>query len=169
MSLAFELMPRPDWAATTTVAVPSGLSLDVGAFARDMFDVRSLSIWGKALFAGREVVAKLMGIPPGRPEMLAVREVRDGEALLDTDDRHLHFVAGVRIENGLAHVTTAVCLKGLRGRLYFLPVRLLHDQVTRTMMQRALASAVAASAVGPEAPGSVAALPAAGPSRCRRW
>jgi hypothetical protein len=36
----------------------------VDAVARDMFDVRSLSIWGKALFVGREVIVKLLGIPP---------------------------------------------------------------------------------------------------------
>ena len=32
------------------------------------------------------------------------------------------------------HVTTAVTLKGWRGRVYFAPVRLLHDAVTRSMM-----------------------------------
>jgi len=34
-------------------------------------------------------------------------------------------------------VTTAVRLKGWRGRVYFVPVRLLHDPVTRSMMASA--------------------------------
>ena len=66
-----------------------------------------------------------------------VSEVRDGEALIQTDDRHLRFVAGVRADDGLLHVTRAVQLKGRRGRLYFLPVRFLHDQITRSMMAAA--------------------------------
>jgi hypothetical protein len=32
----------------------------------------------------------------------------------------------------------AVTLKGWRGRLYFVPVRLLHDAVTRSMMAAAV-------------------------------
>lgn len=66
--------------------------------------------------------------------MLAVDRVVGDEAIIDTDDRHLRFVAAVRAEAGLLHVTTVVTLKGLRGRLYFAPVRLLHDAVTRSMM-----------------------------------
>jgi hypothetical protein len=43
----------------------------------------------------------------------------------------------VAAEPGLVHVTTAVMLKGWRGRLYFMPVRLLHDAVSRSMMATA--------------------------------
>jgi Protein of unknown function (DUF2867) len=38
---------------------------------------------------------------------------------------------------GLVHVTTLVTLKGVHGRVYFAPVRLLHDAVTRSMMMTA--------------------------------
>jgi hypothetical protein len=38
---------------------------------------------------------------------------------------------------GLVHVTTLVTLKGVHGRVYFAPVRLLHDAVTRSMMMAA--------------------------------
>jgi hypothetical protein len=137
MSVAYQLMPRPDWAATTTVAVRDGSARDAEGWARAIFAVGSVPLWAKAMFGAREVVARLLRIPPGRPEMLAVREVRDGEALIDTDDPHLRFVAGVRAEDRLLHVTTAVQLKGWRGRLYFLPVRFLHDQITRSMMTAA--------------------------------
>jgi hypothetical protein len=140
-SVAYELIPAPDWASTTTIAVPDSSIHDSRGWARAVFDIRSVPWWTKALFAAREVVAFAMRIPPGEQSMLAVREVRGGEALIDTDDRHLHFAAGVRADNDLLHVTTAVKFKGLRGRLYFVPVRFLHDQITRSMMQAAAARA----------------------------
>ncbi len=39
---------------------------------------------------------------------------------------------------GLLRCVTTVRLHGWRGRLYFLPVRLLHDPVTPAMMQAAV-------------------------------
>ena len=138
VSLAYQLMPRPDWAATTTVTVPGGSAHDAGQWARDIFAAGSAPAWIRVLFGIREAAVRLVGIPPSRPGMLAVREVRDGEAQIDTDDRHLRFVAGIRVDDGLLHVTTAVRLKGWRGRLYFWPVRFLHDQVTRSMMTAAV-------------------------------
>jgi hypothetical protein len=38
----------------------------------------------------------------------------------------------------MLRVTTAVWLHGWRGRLYFAPVAVLHDPVTRSMMRRAI-------------------------------
>jgi hypothetical protein len=138
MSAAYRLMPQPDWAATTTVAVADGSARDPEEWAGAIFSVGSTPNWVKVLFGAREVVARLLRIPPGQASMFAVREVRDGEAIIDTDDRHLRFVAGVRADDRLLHVTTAVELKGWRGQLYFLPVRFLHDQVTRSMMVAAV-------------------------------
>jgi hypothetical protein len=137
MSAVYQLMPRPDWATTTTVTVHDDTIRDAEGWARAVFAVGSTPAWIKALFGVREVAARLLRIPPGEPRMLAVSAVRDGEALIDTDDRHLRFVAGVRADHGLLHVTTAVQLKGWRGRCYFLPVRFLHDQITRSMMTAA--------------------------------
>jgi hypothetical protein len=87
------------------------------------------------LFAARQLLVPLLGIPKGSPQMFAVTEVRGDQTVIDTDDAHLRFVAAVQAEPRLLHVTTAVQLKGWRGRLYFLPVRFLHDQITRSMMQ----------------------------------
>ncbi len=137
MSVVFQLMPQPDWASTTTVAVRDSSAHDAAGWAGAIFSAGSRPGWIRVLFGAREVVARVLRIPPGRPEMLAVREVRDGEALIDTDDRHLRFVAGVRAADGLLHVTTAVRFKGWRGRVYFVPVRFLHDQITRSMMTAA--------------------------------
>ncbi|MBA2695284.1 MAG: DUF2867 domain-containing protein [Actinobacteria bacterium] len=45
---------------------------------------------------------------------------------------------GVDHAAGLLRVTTAVWLHGRRGRIYFAPVSVLHDPVTRAMMRRAV-------------------------------
>lgn len=83
------------------------------------------------------MAVKALGIPRGGRWMLAVSRATSDEAIIDTDDRHLRFVAAVTAEPHLVHVTTAVTLKGWRGRVYFAPVRLLHDAVTRSMMTAA--------------------------------
>ncbi|MEP7019650.1 MAG: DUF2867 domain-containing protein [Pseudonocardiales bacterium] len=137
MSVAFELMPRPDWAGTTTVSIAPRDEHSAEQWARAIFDVGSVPAWVKLLFAARVLAAKAMRLPPGDPAMLAIDRVVADEAVIDTDDVHLHFVATVRTEPGLVHVTTVVRFKGWRGRLYFAPVRLLHDAVTRSMMTAA--------------------------------
>ncbi len=134
MSAAFGLMPCPDWAATTTIAVSKAAGHTPEQWARAIFDVSALPSWVRAMFALRAVAATALRLPPADPAMLAVNRVVGEEAIIDTDDRHLRFVAAVRVEPGLVHVTTVVALKGWRGRVYFAPVRLLHDAVTRSMM-----------------------------------
>jgi hypothetical protein len=137
MSVVYDLMPRPDWASTTTIPVRDGSAHDAAGWAREVFSSRSAPAWVKALFAGRMAVALVLRLPQATSGMLAVRDVRDGEAIIDTDDKHLRFVGGVRADDNLLHVTTAVTFKGRTGKLYFLPVRFLHDQVTRSMMHAA--------------------------------
>lgn len=139
MSVVYHLMPSPNWATTTTVAVRDGSARDAAGWAGAVFSRRSMPAWIKALFVGRMAVAFVLRLPQGTRDMLAVSDVRDGEAIIDTDDKHLRFVAGVRADDHLLHVTTAVTFKGWRGRLYFLPVRFLHDEVTRSMMRSAAA------------------------------
>jgi hypothetical protein len=134
MSAAFDVMPRPDWAATTTISIAPGVHASSEQWAREIFDFAPVPAWVKPFLAARAVVAAALRLAPGDPTMFAVERVVGDEAVIDTDDRHLRFVATVRSEPGLVHVTTLVTLKGLRGRVYFMPVRLLHDAVTRSMM-----------------------------------
>ncbi len=137
MSAAFDLMPCPDWAATTTVAVAKAAGHTPEQWAQAICDFSAMPSWVKAMFALRAVAATALRLPPADPAMLAVDRVVGDEAIIDTDDRHLRFVAAVRVAPGLVHVTTVVTLKGWRGRVYFAPVRLLHDAVTRSMMTAA--------------------------------
>jgi hypothetical protein len=138
MSAAFDLMPRPDWASTTTVAAANATGHTPEEWAGAIFDAGSLPSCVRGLMALRAVAAMVLRLPPGDPAMLAVDRVVGDEAIVDTDDRHLRFVAAVSTGPGLVHVTTAVTLKGWRGQLYFVPVRLLHDAVTRSMMAAAV-------------------------------
>src|SRR5882757_6175905 len=108
MSAVFEIVPRPDWASTTTVAIPGGLTSDPEVWAKAIFDARTVPSWVKAFFVIREGGVLLLRITPGNPQLLAVDRVVGDEALIDTDDVHLHFAAGVRATDGLLHVTTAV-------------------------------------------------------------
>ena len=84
-------------------------------WARAIFDPRTVPPWVGALFAVRQTAVKALGIPRGGRWMLAVSRATSDEAIIDTDDRHLRFVAAVTAEPHLVHVTTAVTLKGWRG------------------------------------------------------
>jgi hypothetical protein len=119
------------------MAVPEATRFEPDTWARTIFDPGSAPGWVQALFALREVFAKALGVPPGSKGHFQVDEVVAGEAVIDVDDRHLRFVAAIRPEEALVHVTTAVVLKGRRGRAYFLPVRFLHEEVVRAMIGRA--------------------------------
>jgi Protein of unknown function (DUF2867) len=94
---------------------------------------------------GQQVARLLLGRTPGRLDpgdhvvgrhRLPALE-RGPQQLVARGQMHLRFVASVTAEPHLVHVTTAVALKGWRGRVYFAPVRLLHDAVTRSMMAAA--------------------------------
>lgn len=141
MSAAYSLLNRVDWAATTTVPMRPIGDNDPTMWARRVFGAGSAPAWVKILLGLRQALVGLMGIRRAdRGTVFSVDRVVDGEALIDTDDTHLHFVASVRPdpEAGLLHVVTAVEFHGRRGRLYFIPVRFLHDQVLRSMMSKAV-------------------------------
>lgn len=141
MSAAYSLVDRVDWAATTTVPMRSAVDHDPTIWARRIFSVGSAPAWVKTLLRLRQALVGLIGVRRANTAtVFTVDRVVDGEALIDTDETHLHFAAGVRPEPeaGLLHVVTAVEFHGRRGRLYFIPVRFLHDQVLRSMMTRAV-------------------------------
>jgi len=141
MSAAYSLLDRVDWAATTTVPMRPTGDNDPGRWARRVFVADSAPAWVKTLLGLRQALVGLIGVRRANPgTVFTVDRVVHGEALIDTDDTHLHFAAGVRpdAEGGFLHVVTAVEFHSRRGRLYFIPVRFLHDQVLRSMMTRAV-------------------------------
>ncbi|MFV0253403.1 MAG: DUF2867 domain-containing protein [Beutenbergiaceae bacterium] len=133
----------PDFADVQIVPVRRAAGLMPRDWAQLMFAVSSTPLWVRVLFAIRAVIAPLFGIDTRREaasDPFAVQEVHGQEALLDTDAPHLRFrcAVGVDDERGLLRVTTAVLFNNWRGRLYFIPVDLLHGPVIRAMMRRAV-------------------------------
>ncbi|WP_353649308.1 DUF2867 domain-containing protein [Nakamurella sp. A5-74] len=138
--------PRPaDWATVTLVAVPTDPSIGAEAWAAAVFSPRSAPLFVKVLFGLRQVLVRLIGIPPATDDVFAVDTVVDGEAVIVTEDAHLDFRAGIAFDADrlLLRVTTAVWFKGLRGRIYFVPVAFAHDVITRAMMRRAIRGVIA--------------------------
>jgi hypothetical protein len=143
VSMAFDDMPRPDFADVVVVPIPGDGTLtvcDPRWWAAAVFDTASAPAWIKLFFVIRQALVGLIGVSPGRASVFAVKEVRGEEALIAANDRHLDFRAAVGVDasRGLLRITTAVRLHGWRGRLYFLPVSLLHEPITRSMARAAV-------------------------------
>lgn len=139
MSAVFDIISEPDWAATTTVSIPTDSSADPGEWAEAVFTARNARGFVKALFVLREITAKILRIQPSPSPGLTYDRIIGNEAVINRDETHLHFVGTVRPdpEAGLLHVVTAVKFKSLVGRVYFVPVSILHDPITRSMMKSA--------------------------------
>lgn len=142
-SIAFEDIPRPDFADVVIVPIPpSGNQVipDARWWAEKVFSVAAAPRWVAALLTLRQLLVGLVGIERAEPDVFAVDRVRGNEALIASDDTHLDFRAAVGIDtdNRLLSVTTTVRLHGWRGRLYFIPVSVLHGPVTRSMAKRAV-------------------------------
>jgi hypothetical protein len=143
-SVALRDQPPPDWADVVVESLPAELVglTDPAQWAREIFSARSLPPVVVGLMGVRQLLAPLVGASRGSWDVFTVKNVAgdDGEALIAYPDRHLDFRAsvGVDVTARLVWVTTAVWFHGRRGRAYFLPVRFLHDPVTRAMTRRAI-------------------------------
>ena len=138
-SLALEAIPEPDYADVIVVPCRQTATSDPRVWAETVFSRSAMPRWVLALMALRQQLVGLVGIPKAPADVFAVSRVAGEEALITAVDRHLDFSCGVAFDAGshLLRVTTAVRLKGWRGRLYFVPVRVLHPLVLRAMMLRA--------------------------------
>ncbi len=138
-SLALEDIPAPDYADMSIAVLPTGASEDPAEWARRLFSPESMPAWVRLAMGLRQLLVPIIGIPRAGREIFTVRNVEGDEALLSVDDVHLDFRCGVGVdlETRLVRVTTTVRLKGWRGRLYFLPVRIAHPLVVHAMLTRA--------------------------------
>lgn len=137
-SRTLEDIPRPDVLDVIAVPLPEGAPEDPAVWAREIFGAASPPLWVRAAMGLRQAVVPLLGIRPAPRDVFAVRDVVGEEALIAVDDRHLDFRCGVGVDPvaRLVRVTTAVRLKGVRGRVYFAPVGLAHPAVVTAMLRR---------------------------------
>ena len=140
VSLALAGQPPADWADVVIVPLPEGVPDDPRFWAREIFSFQNAPTFVAMLMGLRQLLVPLIGVKPGTLDVFAVDDVVGDEALIVEEDRHLDFRCGVGVdrEARLLRVTTAVWLHGSRGRLYFAPVSVLHDPITRGLMRRAV-------------------------------
>ncbi|MFN8076022.1 MAG: DUF2867 domain-containing protein [Kineosporiaceae bacterium] len=139
-SLAFADIPRPDHADVAIAAIPADAPTDPRLWAETIFGLGSMPPLVRGLLTLRQALVPLLGLRPSPRDTFAVREVVGEEALIAADEPHLDFRVGVGVDAQarLVRVTTAVRLKGLRGRLYFAPVRPAHALITQAMLRSAV-------------------------------
>ena len=148
VSLALRRIPAPDFADAVIVSIPPpivDIPDDPRWWAEGVFSVRSAPPWVAALLGIRQLLVGLIGVHRADRSVFDVSSVEGSEALIFSPDDHLDFAAGIRIdvEHRLLTVTTAVRFNNWRGRLYFVPVSILHGPVTRSMARRAVANVAA--------------------------
>lgn len=154
-SIALRAIPQPDFADASIIAIPAtatALPEDPRWWTEQVFSVQSAPGWIRALFALRQLLVGLIGIKRGKSSTFDVDSVEGHEALIVAREDHLDFAAGVAIDptHRLLTVTTAVRFNNRRGRVYFIPVSLLHGPIVRSMAKRAVAQAI--SAPSPKVP-----------------
>lgn len=139
-SLVLEALPDFNFGDVVILPLPEGTTVDPILWAEEIFRVESVPGWVKVLFVIREALVGLIGVRRAPKGVFAVQDVRGEEALILSRDRHLDFGVAVAVDPArmLLRITTAVMLHGWRGRLYFLPVRVLHAPVTRAMAAAAM-------------------------------
>lgn len=142
-SHALDGVPEPDFADVQIVPLRGATGIAADDWVRAIFDRRSIPIAVKVLFGLRAVLVPFIGLNQARERASSpfeVREVVDGEALVAHDEPHLLFRLGVAVDDeaGLLRATTVVQHHNWRGRLYFVPVGVLHGPVLRSMMIRAV-------------------------------
>lgn len=147
-SAALTGCPDLDFADVQLFRLPPDASADPADWCRRIFDVRNMPLLVKALMAVRQAMVLLIGVRPASRDVFAVTAINGPEALIVERDQHLDFWLGVAVDQdrGLLQATTCVTLHGWRGRLYFLPVRVLHPVVFRSM----IAAAIRRSSPGPD-------------------
>lgn len=90
-----------------------------------------------AVLAVRDRLVALVGLRPSSRDSFRVLARNGDEVLVGSDDRHLDFRASVRCTRHTVDVVTYVEVHNLLGRLYLIPVRMVHAAIVRGMLRRA--------------------------------
>ncbi|MET3904268.1 DUF2867 domain-containing protein [Paenarthrobacter sp. 4246] len=138
-SLAFREIPTPDYADVCLAVLPKGASTDPTEWAERLFSLNSMPRWVAGAMGLRQALVPLIGVPKAPRDTFNVTDQAGEEALIFVRDKHLNFAAAVGVDpvSQLIRVTTAVELKGWRGKLYFAVVRPVHPIVVNAMLKKA--------------------------------
>ncbi|MBT2586575.1 DUF2867 domain-containing protein [Arthrobacter sp. ISL-95] len=141
-SLAFREIPKPDYADVCLATLPEGAGTDPKEWAERLFSLKSMPRWVSAAMGLRQALVPLIGVPKAPRDTFTVTDRAGEEALIFVQDKHLNFAAAVGVDpvSRLIRVTTAVELKGWRGKLYFGVVRPVHPIVVNAMLKKAIRS-----------------------------
>lgn len=141
-SLAFREIPKPDYADVCLATLPDGAGTDPSEWAERLFSLESMPRWVAGALGLRQALVPLIGIPKAPQDTFTVTDQSGEEALIFVRDKHLNFAAAVGVDpvSRLIRVTTAVELKGWRGKLYFGVVRPIHPIVVNSMLKKATRS-----------------------------
>ena len=126
---------RDDWTNGQRQPLSPNASADPAEWARVLFHEPSKAV--TTTLAVRDRLVALVGLRTSSDESFRVVAREDDEVLIGSDDRHLDFRASIRCLDGAVDVITFVQIHNLLGRLYFLPVRLVHGAIVRRMLRRA--------------------------------
>ena len=141
ISAALRGVERPDFADVQIVPVDAASPASATQWVDRIFSLGSAPWWVTALFGLRALLVPFIGLRQSREREqrpFAVSEGVDGEALVVTRAPHLDFRLGVVERDALLYATTVVTFNNWRGRLYFVPVGVLHGPVLRAMMVKAV-------------------------------
>ncbi|PWJ48179.1 Protein of unknown function [Quadrisphaera granulorum] len=136
-SMALRDIPRPDFADCLLVPLANDEPLDARTWAGELFSFTAMPGWVRGAMQIRQLLAPFIGVRRANRGVFAVREGDADEALIAADETHLLFRYAVAIhrEQRLLSVTTTVRLLGWRGRLYFLPVRVVHPLAMQALVK----------------------------------
>jgi len=126
---------RRDWSSRQQLRVSPRASADPAEWARVLF--QDPPRWVASALAARDRAVGFLGLRATSHDRFGVRAENEHEVLVGSDDRHLDFRASVRCAPGTVEVVTFVQIHNALGRVYLLPVRLVHSPMVRRMLRRA--------------------------------
>lgn len=137
-SAALDDLERLDYGDVIFATKPPRTTDDPRAWVETMFSLDGMPRWVVAAMGLRAMLAPLLRLDPAPKAAFDVARIVGEEAVIDTVDDHLTFrcAVGVDTDQNLVRVTTAVMFHNWRGRVYFIPVGVLHPIVVRAMLMR---------------------------------
>lgn len=126
---------RADWLDCQRVHVSATATKDPQEWAEAIF--HDPPLWVNKALHLRDRAVSLLGLNIEATGSFPVIGHGDREVLVGSDDRHLDFRASVYRTNDAVDVITLVQVHNLVGRLYLIPVRLVHGPMVRRMLRRA--------------------------------